>query len=105
MIEVYNRLTLSKADYSVYSVRICVLVTQSCLTLFNLLDYSSSGSSVHGIFLGKNTEVSRHSLLQGIFHTQGPNLGLLHYRQILSCLSHQGSPKLRVGRVFSVLLE
>ena len=37
----------------------------------------------------------------GIFHTQGPNLGLLHCRQILSCLSHQGSPKLRVGRVFS----
>ena len=28
-----------------------------------------------------------HSLLQGIFLTQGLNLGLLHYRQILYCLS------------------
>ena len=41
---------------------------------------------------GKNTEVSSHSLLQGIFLTQGLNPGLLHCRQILYCLSHQGSP-------------
>ena len=33
-----------------------------------------------------------HSLLQGIFPTQGLNLGPLHYRQILYCLSHHGSP-------------
>ena len=31
-----------------------------------------------------------HSLLQGIFPTEGLNLGLLHYRQILYHLSHQG---------------
>ena len=31
-------------------------------------------------------------LLQGIFLTQGSNLGLLRCRQILYCLSHQGSP-------------
>ena len=30
-----------------------------------------------------------HSLLQGILPTQGSNLGLLHRRQILYCLSHQ----------------
>ena len=35
-----------------------------------------------------------HSLLQGIFPTQGWNLGLLHCRQILYSLSHQGSPKI-----------
>ena len=29
------------------------------------------------------------SLLHGIFLTQGSNLGLLHCRQILNCLSHQ----------------
>ena len=29
---------------------------------------------------------------QGIFPTQGSNPGLLHCRQILYCLSHQGSP-------------
>ena len=33
-----------------------------------------------------------HSLLQGIFLTQGSNPGLLHCRQILYHLSHQGSP-------------
>ena len=42
--------------------------------------------------LGKNTGVSSHSLLQGLFSTQGLDLGLLHFRQILYCLSHQGSP-------------
>ena len=30
-----------------------------------------------------------HALLQGIFQTQGSNPGLLHFRQILYCLSHQ----------------
>ena len=44
-------------------------------------------------FPGKNTGVGCHSLLQGIFPTQGSNPGLLHYRQILYYPSHQGSPK------------
>ena len=39
----------------------------------------------------KNTGVGCHALLQGIFLTQGSNLGLLHCWQILYCLSHQGS--------------
>ena len=39
---------------------------------------------------GKNTRLGSHSLLQGIFLTQGWNLGLLHHRQILYHLSHQG---------------
>ena len=34
------------------------------------------------------------SLLQGIFPTQESNRGLLHCRQILYQLSHQGSPKI-----------
>ena len=33
-----------------------------------------------------------HFLLQVIFPTQGSNLELLHCRQILHQLSHQGSP-------------
>ena len=32
-----------------------------------------------------------HSFLQGIFLTRGLNLGPPHGRQILNCLSHQGS--------------
>ena len=40
---------------------------------------------------GKNTGVGCHFLFQGIFWTQGSNLCLLHCRQILYHLSHQGS--------------
>ena len=40
---------------------------------------------------GKNIWVGSQSLLQGIFPTQGSNPGLLHCRQILYRLSHQGS--------------
>ena len=41
---------------------------------------------------GKNTEAGSHSLLQRIVSIKGWNLGLLHCRQILYSLSHQGSP-------------
>ena len=44
---------------------------------------------------GKNTGVGCHSLLQGIFPIQVSNPGLLHCRQILYHLSHQGSPTQR----------
>ena len=35
-----------------------------------------------------------HFLLQGIFPSQRSNPGLLHCKQILYCLSHQGSPEI-----------
>ena len=38
---------------------------------------------------GMNIVVGYHSLLQGIFLTQGLNLGLWHCWWILYCLSHQ----------------
>ena len=41
------------------------------------MDCCSLGSSVHGDSPGKNTGVGCHSLLQGIFPTQGLNPGLL----------------------------
>ena len=44
-------------------------------------------------FPGKDIGVGCHFLLQGIFPTQGLNLGLLHYRQILYRLSYKGSHK------------
>ena len=48
-----------------------------------------------------------HSLLQGIFPTQGLNPGLLHCQQILYCLSHQGSPSWdhELGRKSSATLR
>ena len=51
---------------------------------------------------GKTTEVSCHSLLQGIFLTQSLNLGLPHCRQILQHLSHQGNPCNRISSVQSL---
>ena len=46
---------------------------------------------------GQSIGEGSHSLLQGIFLTQWSNLGLLHCRPILYCLSHQGSPKQYIG--------
>ena len=69
----------------------CVLVAQSCLTL------QCRGLGPTRLLCpwdspGKNTGMGNHSLLQGIFLTQGLNPGLLHRRNILYCLSHQGNP-------------
>ena len=41
---------------------------------------------------GRNAGVHCHSLLQGIFPTQGLNPGLLTFRRFLYPLKHQGSP-------------
>ena len=54
----------------------------------------------HGLYSpwsspGQNTGVGSLSLLQGIFPTQGLNPGLLHCGQILYCLSHKRSPRIR----------
>ena len=43
---------------------------------------------------GQNTGVGSRSLLQGIFPTQGLNLGLPHCRWILYQLCHKGSPRI-----------
>ena len=55
-------------------------VAQSCLTLCNPMPFRLLHPSD---FPGKNTEVSCHFLLQGIFLTQGSNTDLLHCRQTL----------------------
>ena len=55
-----------------------VLSIQSCLTLCDPMDCSPPGSSVHGDSPGKDTRLSCHALLQGIFPIQGSNLYLLH---------------------------
>ena len=63
-------------------------LVQSCLTLCDLMDYSTPGSSVYQNSPDKNTGVGCHSLLQEIFPTQGSNpclLQLLHHRQIAYC--------------------
>ena len=54
---------------------------------------------------GKNTGVGCHFLLQGTFPTQRSNPGLLHYRWILYCLSHQGSTVLSIGHKKSLSMK
>ena len=99
-------------------VKLKVLVTQSCLTLCDPMNCSLPGSSVHGFPQEKmtlewvvipfsrgwerkwekmmkewnDTGVGCHSLLQGIFPTQGLNLGFLHCRQILYHLTAREAP-------------
>ena len=85
-----------------WMLKVKVLVPQSCLTLCNPMDYILPGCSVPGLFPGKNTGMGCHFLLQGIIPTQGSNLGLLHCRQILYCLSHQGSLTLQMNSTKSL---
>ena len=69
-------------------------VAQSCPTLCDPIDCILPGSSIHGIFQARVLEWIAISFSRGIFPTQGSNPGLLHCRQTLYRLSHQGSPEL-----------
>ena len=75
------------------------LIDQSCLTLCNPMDYSPPRNSVHGILQVRILEWVAIPSSRGIFPTQGLNLGLLYYRQILYRLSHQGSPMYQFSSV------
>ena len=68
---------------------------QSCPTLCDSMDCRPSGSSVHGISLGKNTGVGSHSLLQRICPSQGSNpclLRLLNWQMDTLPLLPPGKP-------------
>ena len=72
-------------------VRLLALVAQSGPTFCDLMDCSLPGSLVHGIFQASVLELVAISSSRGIFPTQGSNPGLSHCRQMLYCLSHQGT--------------
>ena len=82
-----SRFFTASATWEASYASLCWAVT-SRVRLFDHTDCSSPGSSVHTFLQAR---MSSHSLLQGIFPTQGLNPGLLHCRQILYHLSHQGS--------------
>ena len=65
----------------------CCLVAKSCLTL-QLHELQLSRFFCLRDFLGKNTRVGCHVLLQGIFLTQGSNLYLPHWHAASLPLSH-----------------
>ena len=80
-----------------FSVACCLLVKY--LQIYGLPKYVVSDSLwPHGLYSpwtspGQNTGVDSHSLLHGIFPTEGSNPGLPHCRRIVYHLSHQGSPR------------
>ena len=77
----------------VYGIRKCSCwctdrkVAQSCLTLWDPVDYT-----VHGILQARILEWVAFPFSKGIFPTQGSNPGLPHCTRILYQLSCQGSP-------------
>ena len=70
---------------------VCVFVTQSFPTFCDPWIIACQ-APLSMEFSRQEYWSSCHSLLLGIFLTQGSNLSLLYYRQILYSLSHQGSP-------------
>ena len=64
-------------------------VTQLCPTLCDLMDYI-----VCGVLQARILEWVAFPFSGGLFTTQELNSGLLHCRQILYQLSHQGSPRI-----------
>ena len=81
--------------------KVKVLGTHSWLTLCDPKDCSPPGSSVHGI-LQVRMGMGCHFLLQGIFPTQGSNLGLPHCRQTLPT---EPSGKLHLERKQAMFLK
>jgi len=74
------------------SQRVKVLVTQLYLTLWDLMDCSPPGSSVHGISQVRILEWVAMPFSRGL---SWPRDRTYIGRQILSCLRHQGSPQQR----------
>ena len=79
--------TSPRKNKAFLSLRVCVCAKSLhlCLTLCDHVDCNRPGSSVHGILQARNTGMSCHALLQGIFQTQASNPWLLHCRQVLYC--------------------
>ena len=85
---------------------LCMLSLQSCIKV-KLLSCPTLCDPTDRLlcpwdFPGNSTGVDCHFLLQGIFPTQGLNPGLLHCRQTLYRLSHQGSQSCMVHGKCSV---
>ena len=73
------------------------LVAQSCLTLCDLVDCSPPGSSVYRTLRTRVLEWVAMPSSRGSSQTRED---LLHFRQILYQLPHQGSPFLHISPLF-----
>ena len=89
------RLQYAQKEKTALSCQLRVgLVAQSCPTLCNPMGCRPPVSSVQSISQARILEWVAVHFSRGIFPTQGSNPDLLHCRQILYLLSHQGSPNL-----------
>ena len=70
--------------------KVKVKVTMSCVQLL----WPRGLYTVHGILQARILEWVAFPFSRGIFPTQGSSPGLVHCRQILSQLSHKGSPRI-----------
>ena len=87
------------------SLKVKVLVTQSCPTPCEPMNCSPPGSSVHGILQARMQEWVAMLFFKGICPIQGSNPGLPHHRQILYYRNHQGSPGLLSAFFFHINLK
>ena len=73
----WQRHTRDQLKVTLCACVLCAKLLQSCPTLCNSMNYTLSGSSVHGDPPDKNTGVGCHVFLQGVFPTQ--ILCLMHW--------------------------
>ena len=95
MLEVTDMSTEIKIlDFFPYYISLCVCV-YVCVSLsvvsdsFQLHELEPTRLLGPWNSPGNSNRMGCHFLLQEVFPTQGRNPGLMHYRQILYCLSHQ----------------
>ena len=69
------------------------VVAQLCPILCHPVDHSLAGSSVHWILQARILECAAVFFSRGFFQSRNW-MGLLHCRQILDHLSHEGSPNI-----------
>ena len=81
-------------DREAWCTTVSVQFSRSVVSDCDPMDSSPPGTSLHGDSPGKNIGVGCHSLLLGIFPTQGLNPGPPHCRRILYHLSHKGNPRI-----------
>ena len=94
----FTHWAIGKPIYMFVCIYVCVCVCV-CVKEKVKVKVMSDSLQPHGLYsscnsAGQNTGVGSHSLLQGIFPTQGSNPGIPHCRWILYQLSHQRSPRI-----------
>ena len=87
ILEEKDQLFLNQTFYNEDIIMLFLMVSQYVTWAMDPMNCSSPGSLVHGILQARILKWGAISFFQGIFLTQGSNLGL---PQILYHLSHQG---------------